>query len=423
MKLPIKRFGKAILAFAAAVIMMPSAFAAVQEYAVEGGTINFDTDTCMITGFNGTIREAFIPDKINGVEVRSIGDYAFNNCSQLMEVRLPDTLESIGYHAFAYCPELENITISDNVKIIESGAFWGCESLKSLEIPGSVSEIPESLCWNDSKLEKLTLSEGTKVIKNYAFNGCNQLESVTIPDSVTEIGIRAFGCKNLKTVTIGKNIKYLSKQAFYGCDSLMSAFFRSPAPPSCGRDPFRFPANGFTIYYMKEASDGWLSSTWRGYSVRPVPDAIAEKPRPLSGSVTALPSSSEVYVNGSLADLDAFNISGSSYFRLRDLAAALSGTKAQFNVSWDENRKAVVLTSLCAYTPQSDKLPAYDMSSQTAAPSNARILWNGKEIFITAYNISGNNYFKLRDIGQIFDFKVDWKNSQVSIDTSQPYLY
>ena len=37
--------------------------------------------------------------------------------------------------------------------------------------------------------------------------------------------------------------------------------------------------------------------------------------------------------------------------------------------------------------------------------------------------ISGNNYFKLRDIGQMFDFGVDWDSARntIVIDTGKGY--
>ncbi len=42
---------------------------------------------------------------------------------------------------------------------------------------------------------------------------------------------------------------------------------------------------------------------------------------------------------------------------------------------------------------------------------------------MTAYTINGNNYFKLRDLGQAFNFGVTWdqENNAVVIDTTQGY--
>lgn len=54
---------------------------------------------------------------------------------------------------------------------------------------------------------------------------------------------------------------------------------------------------------------------------------------------------------------------------------------------------------------------------------NQRITLNGQEISLTGYNIGGNNYFKLRDIGKEVGFNVSWNGSTrtVEIDTSTSY--
>ena len=46
--------------------------------------------------------------------------------------------------------------------------------------------------------------------------------------------------------------------------------------------------------------------------------------------------------------------------------------------------------------------------ASTANPTAATILVNGSNVSLDAYNINDNNYFKLRDIGEAFDFGVDW---------------
>lgn len=51
------------------------------------------------------------------------------------------------------------------------------------------------------------------------------------------------------------------------------------------------------------------------------------------------------------------------------------------------------------------------------------MLVNGEKKSFDAYNIAGNNYFKLRDLGQAFDFGVGWDGEAqtISIDTSAGY--
>jgi hypothetical protein len=57
------------------------------------------------------------------------------------------------------------------------------------------------------------------------------------------------------------------------------------------------------------------------------------------------------------------------------------------------------------------------------AATTSRITLDGKDVSFTAYNIDGNNYFKLRDIGQQFNFGVTWDGARktVMIDTAAGY--
>ena len=57
----------------------------------------------------------------------------------------------------------------------------------------------------------------------------------------------------------------------------------------------------------------------------------------------------------------------------------------------------------------------------TAVPSNHVIHVDGRQVSLAAYEIGGNNYLKLRDIGQAVGFNVYWDGSAVQIESGQPY--
>ena len=59
----------------------------------------------------------------------------------------------------------------------------------------------------------------------------------------------------------------------------------------------------------------------------------------------------------------------------------------------------------------------------TARPSSQPIYVDGQRITMTAYNIGGNNYVRLRDIGRAVDFGVIYNaaTNSVHIDSTQPY--
>lgn len=150
---------------------------------------------------------------------------------------------------------------------------------------------------------------------------------------------------------------------------------------------------------------------------------IPEKSDTPTTPVTATPTASTVLVNGEKTAFDAYSINGNNYFKLRDLAYVLNGTDKQFEVGWDGDAKAISLTSGAAYTAVGGEMTGKGSGTQTATPSTAKIILDGTEISLTAYSIGGNNYFKLRDIGQTFDFGIGWDGGSrtITIDTSVPY--
>lgn len=147
-------------------------------------------------------------------------------------------------------------------------------------------------------------------------------------------------------------------------------------------------------------------------------------------STQAEQNSAPVLVNGKTVHFDAYTIrenandvNGYTYFKLRDLAAALSGTEKQFEVTWDNATGTVALVSGHPYTLAGGELTPGQTGTRTAALTNSLILKDGISINPTAYLIGQNNYFKLRDIAQLFDFSTTWDNDAmcIRIDTTQGY--
>jgi len=142
-----------------------------------------------------------------------------------------------------------------------------------------------------------------------------------------------------------------------------------------------------------------------------------------AAELSATPTTSAVLVNGFDVAFDAYKISGNNYFKLRDLAYALSGTEKQFEVEWDAAKKAIRLTSGRPYTPVGGEMASKGVVKKTPKPTASKIILDGQEVSFTAYNIDDNNYFKLRDIGEAFDFGVGWDEAKntITIDTSKKY--
>ncbi len=133
--------------------------------------------------------------------------------------------------------------------------------------------------------------------------------------------------------------------------------------------------------------------------------------------------SSKVIVDGKIVEFEAYNINGNNYFKLRDVAMAISGTEKDFAVNWDDQKRAISLYTMFSYNPVGGELAKGDGTSKAAVMSTASVYVDQKPVKFSAYNINGNNYFKLRDLGETFDFDVSWDgaNNCITIDTASSY--
>ena len=131
----------------------------------------------------------------------------------------------------------------------------------------------------------------------------------------------------------------------------------------------------------------------------------------------AAPLTAEVLVNGEQQSFAAYNINGSNYFKLRDIAFALNGTKRQFEVEWDQETNAVFLTAWQGYSAAGGEMrTASDLTAKAAASVDAGVYLNGDAVSLAAYNIGGSNYFKLRDLGRCLGFGVNWNADTGTIE-------
>ena len=108
--------------------------------------ISEEEKTCQVTGFKKFYYDErdnniYIPKMWNDYKVTSIGDFAFELCSSLSSIVIPDSVTSIGNSAFWCCSSLSSIVIPDSVTSIGNYAFYYCRSLRSVTIGNSVTSI------------------------------------------------------------------------------------------------------------------------------------------------------------------------------------------------------------------------------------------------------------------------------------------
>ncbi|WNX86556.1 SpoIID/LytB domain-containing protein [Agathobaculum sp. NTUH-O15-33] len=127
-----------------------------------------------------------------------------------------------------------------------------------------------------------------------------------------------------------------------------------------------------------------------------------------------------ITLNGKAVAPQGYNINDYNYFKLRDLAYLLSGTSAQFNVVWNSKDNQIELASKTNYEKVGGEMtPAEGTVIKNCTPSDSTILLDGKKIELDGYRVNGNNYYKVRDVGEKLGFGVDWdKQSQTVLLTS-----
>ena len=161
-----------------------------------------------------------------GSSVISIGNYAFAHCTSLVSITIPDSVTSIGIRAFYDCTSLANVTLGSSVTSIGEDAFRECGSLTSVTIPDSVTSIGADAFSECGSLTSVTLGNGVTSIRYGVFSGCSSLTSIEIPSSVTSIGSFAFsGCSSLTSIEIPSSVTIIGEGAFKKCKNLVSATF------------------------------------------------------------------------------------------------------------------------------------------------------------------------------------------------------
>ena len=164
-------------------------------------------------------------------ETKVIGDGAFNGCSDLMEVELPNGLISIGERSFQACG-LISLDIPESVAYIGSDAFERCW-LKEINVSGNNQEycsFQGNLYTKDQKTlvryaagkddEVFTIPDGVTAIGEDAFSYVQILDKLVVSNSVTTIGYGAFDYANLMRVEIGRGVTDIPSRAFSYCDQL-----------------------------------------------------------------------------------------------------------------------------------------------------------------------------------------------------------
>lgn len=186
--------------------------------------------------------------------ITKIGSVAFSSCYALTDMSLPNTVTELGSWAYSHCRSLTKVHFPKALIGIGLNALVGCENVTSMEveqgnpvfdsrdncnaiirsatntlvagcqttvIPNTVTSIGRSAFYDCANLTNITIPTSVTTIEEAAFYRCRKLREVEIPDMVTTIGEAAFTlCQGLVSVKIPDNVVSLGKEAFEYCHDI-----------------------------------------------------------------------------------------------------------------------------------------------------------------------------------------------------------
>ena len=261
----------------------------------------------IIYKYIGTSENVVIPAEIEGLPVRSLSavfsedgslESGVFEGSNIKSIVFPNTVFSIGYNTCKDCTALTSVTFAENSELtqIALSAFEGCTALKEIALPNTVTKIQARAFYGCSALTEVDLPDELLKIGGNAFSECTALKKITIPakldlyfinrgDSpltlvpsleqiVFEEGreaIRGIGLINGSCdieITVPKSVKEFSSYPFYiGRDSKSEIIFLGDAPEIVEEGNGNFGVSA--IYYDPDTS-GWDTFPWNDkYNVVP----------------------------------------------------------------------------------------------------------------------------------------------------------
>jgi len=130
-----------------------------------------------------------------------------------------------------------------------------------------------------------------------------------------------------------------------------------------------------------------------------------EHTTPAFGSAEA--SKQLIKFDGKDVELQFYNVDGYNYVKFRDIASLLSNTSAKFAVNTGSGNSIIAVPGE-SYTPVGGEMEKSVDLSKTCVVSEWVIIIDDIPRYLNLYNIGGNNYFMLRDLGELFGFGVDY---------------
>lgn len=232
---------------------------------------------------------------------RFIRNSAFNHCSALSSIIIPESVISIGA-AFQYCPSLSKVYCNATTPPIGANQmFYDTAKDLTIYVPSaSVAAYKEAQYWNSLNIvaanNRIVYTNSTKA-KLYITNGfganivshswdsatnkgiilfdgdvttipenafkSEYLDAIELPESLTRIEYAAFKENDFTEITIPASVTYIGTYAFMYCDNMISCYCKPIVPPSGSTAASIFAGyrSNFKIYVPRQSEtayeDNW----------------------------------------------------------------------------------------------------------------------------------------------------------------------
>lgn len=216
------------------------------------------------------LRTVSFPKYIDYLGTTSADSYMFYNCQALKNVLFPDdcVINTVGNRFMAYCP-IASVKLPDTVKTIGTYAFYNCTGLKHFTIPASVTVVPEG-CFNRcTSLEGVDFPEGLTSMGAYVFSYDSALKSMVIPEGVTQMGTYPFSyCENFETLVLPSTLTTAGYLFNADCAAVKTIVARAAVPSSVSINNTQAWAKAVKIYVPSEdAKTAYLKKNgWKNVS-------------------------------------------------------------------------------------------------------------------------------------------------------------
>ena len=160
-----------------------------------------------------------VPSTLGGVNVTSIGRWAFSHCDRMKSLIIPEGMTSIGLGAFTGCSQLASLALPQSLKSIEDYAFFRCGKLTAVMIPKGLTTAGDGVFAGCSELVEINVEEGSQCFMS--------VDGVLYSKDQTELVMCPVG---IASVTVPSHVRKIRLGAFLGFGKLMQIHVEADNP-------------------------------------------------------------------------------------------------------------------------------------------------------------------------------------------------